>query len=320
MKRTPLIALATLLLVMGVGLVIRDIIRNRDASAVPRKPDVGKTGEVHAPEADRKSRVPALIATLSDLSLHESRHIEAVRGLPGDLTQKEFEELMDLIRGPVPANLSADKWHVIANEIMNVLREPRFHIKGYGGAMGGMVADKGADPVIRDYAAQHLALSLDRVAHASTPADFHVAMETFLTVIANGDESFNGVTGTILMSLTAVSETFHPGDLAPYRERLGEVIVALVSGDRKSSLSNRISAIQAAGRLGFTKALPAIRSYAAGKAQNPSIRLSSVAALGYFADPADRPFLEQLARSNDRLRFAARTALETRSESPSTSR
>lgn len=310
MKRTQLIALASLVLVTGVALVIRDRMRDDGGTAVPQQPHVGKSAETREVEPARPSRMPDLIAMLADPSLHESRQIEAVRGLPGALTQGEFEELMELIRGPVPANRSAGTWHVIVNEIMNVLREPRFHLKGYGGAMAGMVADQGADPVIRDYAAQHLALSLDRVAHAPTAADFQLAMETFLTVAASGDEAFHDVTGTILMSLTAVSETLHPGDLAPYRDRLGAVIVALVSGERKASLSNQISAIQAAGRLGFPEALPAIRSYAAGNAPNPSIRLSSVAALGYFADPADRPFLQQLAASDDKLRFAAQTALK----------
>ena len=43
---------------------------------------------------------------------------------------------------------------------------------------------------------------------------------------------------------------------------------------------------------------------------HPSVRLSSIAALGYFADPADKPFLTDLAKSDSRLRFAAITALK----------
>jgi hypothetical protein len=311
MKRAPIVALSVLLLFTGAVLVLRERSRNHVAPPLPKQADQGGTGQAPAPRPQRESRIPVFIAVLSDPSLHESRQIATIRSLPDDLTQEEFVELMDLIRGPVPARRSARTWHVLINEIMNVLREPRFHIEGYGAAMAGMVADKQADPVLRDYAAQHLALSLDRIAHAPAKADFQLAMETFLKVCTSEDESFHGVTGTILMSLSALSETFHADDLKPYRDRLGPAIVALVSGDRESSMSNRISAIQAAGRLNFPQALPAIRNLASGGSPNRWVRLSSVAALGYYGRQEDRAYLSQLMAEDPAMSAAARTALES---------
>ena len=40
------------------------------------------------------------------------------------------------------------------------------------------------------------------------------------------------------------------------------------------------------------------------------MRLSSIAALGYYALPQDLAFLEQLAKGQTRFRFAAQTALK----------
>lgn len=309
MNRFLLISLPSLLLLTGGGMVILEHFRHRADAPHASRREVSENREIPMPVPYRPSRMPDRIAQLTDPALHHSRRLEVVRSLPDDLTNEEFDDLMGLIRGPMPDRLSADDWHEAANEIMKVLREPGFHIRSYGDSMAGLVLDQTADPVIRDYAAQHLALTLDRVTHDPTPADFHLAMNAFLKVVADEHEAFNGVTGTILMSLSALSETFHHDDLAPYRARLGAAIVALATGVRNSSMSNRISAIQAAGRLGFPEALPAIRELARGPAPKPSIRLSSVAALGYFHQPEDREFLHKLAANDDALSKVAEAAL-----------
>lgn len=306
MKRPLLITVASLLLLTGAAVLTRAWMRHRPAAPATMVPAPAAKQQI----PERPSRVPDLIAKLCDPSLHRSRHAEAISSLPDDLTQAEFDELLDFIRGPVPQRLKVGSWHVTVNEIMRVLRQPRFKVSGYADAMAGMVLDRSADPVVRDYAAQHLAVSLDRVAHDPTPADFRHALETFLKVVTSPEEASQGVTGTILMSLTAQSATFHPEDLAPYRERLEAGIVALASADRPVSLSNRISAIQAAGRLGVTQALPAIRQLARDSATSPALRMSSVAALGYFHQPEDRGFLQEIVQNpGSSLSKAAQTAL-----------
>jgi hypothetical protein len=302
--------MAALPILIGTAVVIIDRTRHRATAPVETGPNHEASRKAVGPAREGPSRMPELIAKLTDPAVHHSRHLESVRALPDDLSQAEFDELMAFIRGSLPEGFKLASWHVIVNEIMNELRSTRFKIGGYAYAMSGMVLDKSADPVVRDYAAQHLALCLDRVSHNPTETEFRFIMETFLKVLTGSDEAFHGVTGTILMSITAVSETFRTEDLAPYRVRLDPAIVALVSGDTPASLSNRISAIQAAGRLGVTQALPAIRDLARGSAPSPAIRLSAVAALGYFHHPEDRDFLKDIAANDNSLRTAAESALK----------
>ena len=103
MKRPSLIALAVLLLLAGSALVfLQHMRRGTDVSV---KTETGTIRNSHVPRESnpaRPSRMPAFIAKLRDSSLKVRACLEAVRGLPDDLTDREFEQLLDLIKGPVP--------------------------------------------------------------------------------------------------------------------------------------------------------------------------------------------------------------------------
>lgn len=303
MNRSFLNILALLLLAGGVLLGIR-VLKPGKTEGPATKPAAVRRG---TDEPTRPPVAPVLIRKLLDPSLHPAERIEAVRALPTDLSERELTELMALLRRPPPERISASTWYMLLNEVMEVLRQPRFQWAGYGGAMGGLVVDRHVDPVVRDYAAQHLSLWLGAATPAQTDNAFDRGMEAFLTVLRGEREAFESVTGTTFMALCDL-HTKRAG-LGSYDAELGTIITAYIAGDRPASLSNRISAIQAAGRMDHREALPAIRGFATRGAANPSIRLSSIAALGYFSDPADQPFLRDLAQSNNRLRFAAREAL-----------
>jgi len=313
MKR--IIPFATIAFLLG-GAVYLAIRAGAPDAASSGGPDAAPGRPRRNAQPARPSPVPALIRTLTDPSRRLEEQIEAVRALPSDLSEDETAALAALFRRPAPANARRGRWHVLLNEVMEVLRQPRFGWAGYGETMGGLLADRSADPVVRDYAAQHLAIWLgDGRGAAASAEEFDRAMKTYLAVLAGEGESFEQVAGTSLMALCKLREKRGASDFEPYDAELANLVAAYAGGTLPASLPNRVSAIQAAGRMGLRKALPDIRRYA--PAPNPTIRLSSVAALGYFADPEDREFLENLANSNDRLRFAARTALENHARRPS---
>lgn len=310
MIRRPLIIATSLLLLGAVALLVRELGKPTPVPAPVVTADEQVPKKVR-PLPRRGSVVPGLIEILSDLSLHRTRHIEAVRGLPKDLTDAELEGLIDLIRSQVPETRNPQDWYVILNEIMNVLHEPRCDIDAYRVAMAALVQDRAADPVVRDYAAQHLTLSIKGASSGQGLAGLPMVMETCLKIVASDEDSFEDLTGTVLLSLCSLNERLPSGALNDYRARLGEAVIPLVSGARKASAANRVSAIQASGRMGFTDALPAIRELARDQDENLAVRLSSVAALGYFSRPEDRDFLKQLAESNSTLSPAAKTALQS---------
>jgi hypothetical protein len=308
MKRVTSIAAGTSLALAATGLVFW----NQKQPATPVAPQLEP--EVHhapAPSAGRRSAVPAMVKNLVDPARHLDERIEAIRSLPTDLSQAETAAVVEIFYQGTPDSTSAGKWYVLVNELMEVLRQPRHEWSGFGSTMEDLMKDRHLDPVVRDYAAQHLAHWLgDSRISAVTDEVWAQAMATYLTVLGGEREAFEPVVGTSLMALSELYEKRGPESFAPIRNQFAPLLSDYITGKRPASMANRISAIQAAGRISMSEALPQVRELARNPESNPSLRLSSVAALGYFKDPADKPFLEELASSDDRLRFAAREALK----------
>jgi len=254
--------------------------------------------------------VPSLVRRITDPSLHRATRIEAIRELPSDLSREELAALEDLFRQPPPADMSAAAWYVVINELMTVLAQPRLAWHDYGTVMSGLLSDRHLDPVIRDYAAQNLMTWLRGPVAAGLSEEQRIALlRSYLPVMEGTREAYEPVLGTSLMMICDLRDNCGEEALEPIRVSIEPVICGYVDGTVAASLANRISAIQAAGRIGIKPALPKVRTLARDSGTEPSIRLSCVAALGYFGDPADRPFLEELATGGSRLRFAAQQAL-----------
>lgn len=254
--------------------------------------------------------VPSLVRRITDPSLHRVERLEAVRALPSDLSDEELAALAELFRQPPPSDISAARWYEFLNELMTVLAQPRYNWKDFGVVMTGLMTDRHVDPVIRDYAAQYLATWLRGPTGEALPeADSTALLRGYLGILEGGREAFDPVFGTSLMMLCDLRDKRGDEAILPIRSKLDPVIAGYVDGTVASSLSNRLSAIQAAGRLSIESALESVRSLATDTASEPSVRLNCVAALGYYAEPEDRRFLEELASGDSRLRYAAQQAL-----------
>lgn len=256
-----------------------------------------------------QGRTPHLVNNLIDPSKHLDEQIEAIRALPSDLTEGEFQALMDLLYDEVPRTMEGATWSTIQNEIMEVLRQRRFKISDYPTALAGILSDKEADPIMRDYAAQHLTLYLSERASTLSTETISRSLDSLITILSGSREASQQVTGTTLMALCDLNQK-EPDLLNEHRSQLSEAVQHLLNFEHHATLSNRISAIQAAGRLQLEEALPQIRQMAQSEDLKPTFKLSSIAALGYYADPTDQDFLAQLAQGQSRYRFAAQTALK----------
>ena len=258
--------------------------------------------------------VPSLVRQLVDPSLHLDEQIRAVRNLPSDLSELELASLIELIRQPQPENTSLSVWSTVVNEIMNVLREPRFRWPDYGQEMAGIMIDRHVDTVTRDYAAQHLGKWLSHPRDFYPENAFDTGLDGFVQLLGGDREAQQSVMGTALLSLCDLRRNRGEEPFGNHVEALEGVIYDLAVRKRPCSLPNQLAAIQAAGRMQVESALPAIRELAHSKEANPSVRLNSVAALGYYGSNEDIAFLEELSKSKDRLRFAAQTALENQAQ------
>ena len=271
--------------------------------------DLGPERKEAAAPTTSRSRTPYLVNTLIDPSLHLDEQIEAIRALPTDLTDGEFQALVALLKDEVPSTMSASVWSTLQNEIMEVLRHRRFNLSQYPQAIAGILSDREASPIMRDYAAQHLSLYLSDRASSLEETVIDSSLNSLLTVLNGSREAEQQVTGTTLMALCDLNEK-QSQLLQSHRPAINQAVLKLLDFNHPVTFSNRISALQAAGRLKVTEALPQVRQMATSEEIKPSYRLSAIAALGYYAQAEDQSLLEEVAQGDSKFRFAAQTALK----------
>lgn len=309
-RHLTLFGFLSLLGLVAMLLIERSQLKKQVASKVDPQPELTQTKTPLQDVETKPSRrvVPHLVKELLDPALHFNEQIEAVRALPSDLTHAEFDALISLLREDIPRMVNPHVWSTLQNEIMEVLREPRFERTDYHTALIAIMEDREADPVMRDYAAQHLALYVSDLGSTLPPTTVEETISSLISILDGKRELKQQVTGTTLMALCQMSEK-SPEHLEKARPAISEAVLNLLDLDQDVSLSNRISAIQSAGRLHITEALPAVREMAHRDDIEPNYRLSSIAALGYYLDPDDEDFLQELALSTSRFRHAAEAAL-----------
>jgi len=112
-----------------------------------------------------------------------------------------------------------------------------------------------------------------------------------------------------MLALADASARLSQKEVAPIWNTLEPYLTPLCAGGSDASLGLHISAIQAAALTGRTAHLPAIRSLAMNEAADPSLRLTSIAALGLFGAEGSRGFLESVSRNGGKFSYAAKAAI-----------
>lgn len=257
------------------------------------------------------AQVPYLVSQLLDSSNHLSEQVDALHELPSDLTEQELMALMAYLRQPMPATISSARWLNLANEIMVVLRQPRFEFAAYPTEMSSIVQDQHLSPMIRDYAVQHLTLYLEEKAGVIEPQLFAHCLEALMQPLEDNRRESEGVAATSLMSLCDFHQrlgTRHEA-VVVNRPEFEALVQSYLVPESGRSVALRIAAIQAAGRLQIPSATSTIRELASEDSPEHMLRLSSISALGMCGDIQDKHFLTDLAKGSSKYRFAAQAAL-----------
>jgi len=274
---------------------------------------------VVAPEPERKPRFVGQIEQIEDPGLHWEQRIQAVRSLPGKLGEASVERLFEFLKQP-PAS-GQENWYLVCNEIMEVLRKRNLASGVYTHKHLELIQSSGSDPMIRDYAAQHLAQWISGIDPQARETNPEVAKDAFASLYEEAAKPANAqltLTGTTLNALT---DAVMNGDEA-MRERKGEVakLALEILQDREGAASsvNRSTALQAAARLDASGLNELCRQLAADANQPPDVRLSSIAALGQVGGSEDIAFLRAYAQ-DPTFKFAAAAALSRLEQAPAAS-
>lgn len=264
----------------------------------------------------QSARIRELLNRIADQGLSWQERVDAVRRLPVKLEEDEIEALFAFLRISTGEDQREDHFLVL-NEVMEQLRLGGQAGQTYGEKMAELILDPGVDPVIRDYAIQHAALWLDPGGYAGdtveanpvTDESREVILDSIVKVVLTPANSPETLVGTGLTAIADLRDGTPIPKIQGTIDRVRSGILSYIDGSVHTSEANRIAAIDVAARMRLTETHASIRHLAAERDIAPALRLSAIAALGTFGKATDKAFLTTLAKANDRLSPAARTAL-----------
>ncbi len=253
-------------------------------------------------------------APLADDSLSREERINLTDSIDERLTEAETNYLFDLL-SRTPRSGTENDWWVVMNGIMEQMRKNASAPATYTPRMAALIQDPATQEIARDYAIQHLAQWIAPAGADISPGEADTqkaaaALQAIAATIVDPARASDSSSGTAIMALVDASSRLPTETTAAAWQSLEPFITSAIPGtDPSIGRTLRISAIHAAGIRRISTHLPAIRTLATQESTDPSVRLSSIAALGFYADPADRPYLESLSTGTTKFRHAAQAAL-----------
>jgi HEAT repeat protein len=247
------------------------------------------------------SSVPDAIRPILGLSQESSAvRWAAVRALGPRLNQAERTALFDYLRGH-EEDAAGPMRGVLKNDVILALKHQEPPPKELAGVLLGMFHDQEQDPVIRNYALQHLATWYEQAAEKPK------VLDALWAGITDADASIQG-TALIGMSRLATRQTGFQTASEIDRARLTTVALSAATDSSRPDTA-RLSALQVCAELGIQDVLATAMSLAESGASVP-LRMSAVAAVGALGAGDQAAFLNRLLSSEDtRIQTAARAAL-----------
>lgn len=317
MNRSILILAGSLLLAAATAiwfLAIKDkpvdSLEAEQTVGMPRHPD-----EFPVTLAD-KSQWDTL--TRDDLPRHQ--RLEIARHISASHDSADAGTLFAAL-DHIPRSGAEEDWFVILNEIMEQMRRNGLGADQYSTRLGEIAADSSRPEVVRDYAIQHLALWIApgnpaMVPHEENSELVDQSIRHIAAVIQDPTVSHTSISGTALLALADISANLPRESASAAWDSLEPYLNGVILGETPSHLSTRVSAIQAVALTRQPQYLPMIREFATSETTEPSIRLSSIAALGVYSRREDTLLLKNLASGDNFYNHAANSALRRLGESP----
>jgi len=305
MKNWLTIVTFVLLLTFGVVWVVS---HGEDQSSSEAGPS--KATEIKRPRLAPNVRFLPQIEAICDPSLHWEERVRAVRELPDKLDKPTTDRLFAFLQEP-PAT-GEEKWYLVCNEIMEVLRKRNLVPDVYTKNLLTLIQSSTADPTIRDYAAQHLAQWVSGIDPSACEKDPRQAAAAFEAMCREASNPANGQLTLAGTTLNALADAVTHGGPTVQQERAAVGRLALRMVDSPAGVFsnvNRSTALQVAARLQMPEVPQRSRMLALDTNTPADVRLSAIAALGLVGDAEDRALLYSFV-SDEAFKFAAAAAVE----------
>ncbi|MFC4992845.1 HEAT repeat domain-containing protein [Rubritalea tangerina] len=309
--RALLIGLLAMLVLVG-GFIGWTVHSSEDVSSkapLAEKPRPSARASVSRPP---KLVVSDRLKALADDGKRDHLRLEIARSIDTDLNEAEIDYLFGILKRD-PAHHAREDWWVVMNEIMEQMRKKNVAPARYSQELLSLMNDPGQPEVVRDYCAQHLALWVtpqNGGGHGVAQEECRQVLDALAALIVDPSLAHSSIPGTAMMALTAADKTIAAELIDPAWQKVDPVMSSMLEGKTPAPLALKTTIIQSLALQGSAKHLPLIQQMARDHAIDPSLRLSSIAALGVYAAPEDRAYLTELAESSTKFRYAAQAALK----------
>jgi hypothetical protein len=245
--------------------------------------------------------ISSVMRELLDSTGNPRKRIGLTAVLSTNLSELDWTALRSYLSQDDPAD-ATQLGRVLKNNILNVLGRMEPPPKGLDDLLIQMCQDRTQDPVIRDYAFQHLAEYCELRAVLGDSESIRLAAPVFWDALSETESS---IAGTSLLGLERLSRASDSLD----QDKLGKAAIRLAKDARAGELTT-ISAFQVCARLGVQDAAALIRDAAENGATMP-VRISAVACLGSLGDAQDMGKLQAIVNGRQpRLLLAAQKAIK----------
>ena len=261
----------------------------------------------------RRPRLPEspLLRSITQPSIYWEERIQSVNLLPNHLDAEITLSLFDYLTEK-PDDESLQTWYLICNEIIQTLRKRELPTGQYTRRLTALVESAAADPVIRDYATQHLSQWISGIDQDAMETDPILVESAFDAMSHQAEAVENGQLSIVGTTLNALVDALLNGQgvILAKRERLQKIAVDVASIDDGSVATfSRAAALQAAARLDAPELPGLCRNMINNPDTAPDVRLGSVAALGLVGITEDIPLLQSFAPDSP-FHYAAAAAIQ----------
>ena len=254
--------------------------------------------------------------SLIDPSIRWQVRVDVLRRLDEEtLSRFDVDALYSLLEHR-PLSGQAEDWWVVVNEIMEQMRLQAIGRDRYSKTLLAIIRDPFAPEVLRDYTIQHLGQWIaprgedTEVPHEEDPILVRKAIIAIANTVRDASLAHSSIPGTALNVLIDVREGgIEPQIIDKAMVELEPWFSNVIPGQVSVSLINRSEAISAVASLGRRKYSPIVRELAFSKEADTTLRLRSIAALGYLGEEIDLNPLRGIVLSGSPLRHAAQGAL-----------
>lgn len=240
------------------------------------------------------------------------RHLDAVPISSGDAALLQRYILL-----PRPGAISPEKWAWVANDIMRLLCMQPKCPDGFVDVLYALYEDEARDPVLREYAVQHMGILHTPAPGRVTTLRKEVRLRlsvTLETVARDGKSRFCGAALNALSNANvsaAYNLRWGIKDPVPVPSIDIRAVACEVALDKSALAENRATALGICARLGEVRPLAEVRKVVRESREPVFFQMSGVYFLGECGDESDRELLQTVAEKGVfPLSHAAETALQ----------